>query len=64
MKKSMLYNEKNSIYNEKNSVNEQNSLENIKIHSELLKDYDWTLRTVDNHAASHPYILKYGFLGE
>jgi len=39
-------------------------LENVRIHSELLENYDRTLIAVDNRAASHPYVLKCGFLGE
>jgi len=37
-------------------------LENVGIHSELRKNYDRTLRTVENRAASHPYIRKRVFL--
>jgi len=48
------------------NVSDQNSLEYVRIHSELrelCENYDRTLRIVDNRAASHPYIFKCEFLG-
>jgi len=39
-------------------------LENVRIHSELLENYDRTLRIIENRAASHPYVLICGFFGK
>jgi len=39
-------------------------LENVRIHPELLENYDRTLRTVDYRAMSYSHVLKCGFLGE